>query len=362
MRLTDKYIIRQLIAPLLYCLISFILLYIVIDLFGHLDEILKNKVASNIVLKYYLSFIPLIFVQTAPIAMLVSTVYVLGNLSKYNEIIAMKAGGMSLWVIIRPFLLLGFFLSLIVFAINENIVPGASITTKTIKEERMEKKPNAPGEKLIENVAIYGANNQMIYARFYDAVKKTLVNPIIMVNDEEKNLTTKIIADEGKWTEAGWTFYHCTVYNFDKNNQMLGEPQLFPEKSVLIEEKPDDFLRYEVRAEFMNYKQLKKYIKRLYGAGSKITNKLLVDLNYKLSFPFISLIIVLVGIPFAITTKRGGALLGVGISIAIALLYYGVIAISIAVGKAGALPPILSSWLANFSFASIGLYFISKLK
>lgn len=361
MRLTDKYIIRQVVPPLFYCLISFILLYIVIDLFGHLDEILKNKVAANIVLRYYISFIPLIFVQTAPITMLVSTVYVLGNLSKYNEIIAMKAGGMSLWVIIRPFLLLGLFLSLIVFVINENIVPEASITTKTIKEEKMEKKPNAPTTKLIENVAIYGANNQMIYARFYDPAKKTLVNPIIMINDEEKNLTTKIIADEARWTESGWMFSHCTVYNFDKN-QIVGEPQLFSEKSVLIEEKPDDFLRYEVRAEFMNYEQLKRYIKRLYGAGSKITNKLLVDLNYKLSFPFISLIIVLVGIPFAITTKRGGVLLGVGISIAIALLYYGVIAICIAVGKTGALPPIVASWLANFSFASIGLYFISKLK
>ncbi|MBM3253722.1 MAG: YjgP/YjgQ family permease [Candidatus Omnitrophica bacterium] len=362
MRLTDRYIIRQLLAPLFYCLIIFIFLYIIIDLFGHLDEILKQKVTFDIVLKYYIYFIPIIFVQTAPIAILVSTIYVLGNLNRYNEITAMKAGGMSIWVIIRPFLALGLLLSMVVFIINERFVPSASITTKTIKEERMEKRFDASSKKLIDNVAIYGANNQMIYARFYEPSKKTLINPIVMINDGEKNLTTKIIADEGKWIDQSWIFYHCAIYNFDKNNQIVGEPQLFNEKVVSIEEKPDDFLRYEVRAEFMNYEQLKKYIKKLYGAGSKITNKLLVDLNYKLSFPIISLIIVLVGIPFAITTKRGGALLGVAVSIAISLVYYGMIAVCIALGKAGFLPPIISSWSSNIIFASLGLYLISKLR
>jgi lipopolysaccharide export system permease protein len=363
MRITDRYIIKQLLFPLFYCLISFIFLYIIIDLFGHLDEILKQRVAFNIVLKYYGSFVPIIFVQTAPIAVLVSTIYVLGNLNKYNEIIAMKAGGLSLWVIIRPFLILGFLVSASVFLVNEGFVPSASITTKNIKEDKMEKKSSSSEGKVIENVAIYGANNQMIYARFYNASKKTLVNPIILISDMEKNIETKITAAEGKWTEsAGWVFYNCAVYNFDNNNQIIGEPQLFTEKSVAIEEKPDDFLHYEVRSEYMNFEQLKKYIDKLYGVGNKITDKLLVDLYNKISFPLISLVIVLAGIPFAMTSKRGGALLGVGISIAISLIYYGIISISIALGKGGMLPPLVASWSANFIFAGLGLYLVSRLR
>lgn len=363
MKITDRYIIKQLLFPLFYCLISFIFLYIIIDLFGHLDEILKQRVAFNIVLKYYGSFVPIIFVQTAPIAALVSTIFVLGNLNKYNEIIAMKAGGLSLWVIIRPFLILGFLVSASVFLVNEGLVPSASVTTKNIKEEKMEKKSSLSEGKVIENVAIYGANNQMIYARFYDASKKTLVNPIVMISDKERNLKTKITAAEGKWIEPdGWIFYNCAVYNFDNNNQIIGEPQLLAEKPMDIEEKPDDFLHYEVRSEYMNFEQLKRYIDKLYGVGNKITDKLLVDLYNKLSFPLISLVIVLAGIPFAMTSKRGGALLGVGISIAISLMYYGIIAISVALGKGGILPPLAASWSANFIFASLGLYFVSRLR
>ena len=101
---------------------------------------------------------------------------------------------------------------------------------------------------------------------------------------------------------------------------------------------------------------------RLYGVGTKITNKLLVDLYNKVSFPLISLVIVLAGIPFAMTSRRGGALLGVGISIAISLIYYGIIAISIALGKGGIIPPLVASWSANFIFASLGLYFVSRLR
>ncbi|MFH0838645.1 MAG: LptF/LptG family permease [Candidatus Omnitrophota bacterium] len=366
MKLTDRYIIRQLIFPFLYCMTSFIFLYIIIDLFGHLDEILRQKVPFNILLKYYGSYTAIIFTQTMPIATLVSTIYVLGNLNKHNEIIAMKASGISLWVILRPFLIVGVLCSLAVYAVNETIVPDAFIVTKTIKEGTIEKQTpssnDAPKEKIIENVTIYGLNNQMIYARFYDTAKKTLINPIIMVNDEEKNITTKIIADKATWTDPGWIFYNCVIYNFDKENQIIGEPQLFSEKPVDIEEKPNDFIRHEVKTDCMNYKQLKQYIKRLSGIGSKITDKLLVDLYYKLSFPCISFIIILVGIPFAMTSKRGGALWGVGFSIAISLIYYGVIAVCIAFGRGGILQPIVSAWSANIIFAGLGLYLIAKVR
>ncbi len=363
MKLTDKYILRQLIGPLFYCLISFIFLYVIIDLFGHLDEFLRQKVPVTTILKYYASFFPLIFVQTTPIAALVSTVGVLGNLSKHNEITAMKASGMSLWRILRPFFLMGFILSLAVLFVSERFAPSASLTSKDIKEKKIEKKTGAAqGEKVIENVAIFGANNQIIYARSFNSGSQTLKNPIVMVNDEERNLTTKIIADSAQWSNEGWKFYNCIIYKFDTANQIIEDPKIFEEKLIEMEEKPEDFLRYGIRAEFMNFVELRNYIKKIPSAGRRIINKLLVDLHYKIAFPFISLIIILVGIPFAMTSKRGGTLIGVGFSVAIALIYYGIMSICIAFGKAGVLPPIVSSWLANIIFASLGLFLISKLR
>jgi Predicted permeases len=85
-----------------------------------------------------------------------------------------------------------------------------------------------------------------------------------------------------------------------------------------------------------------------------------VDLHYKIAFPMISLIIILVGAPFAMITTRGGVLIGIGMSIAIGLLYYASIAIFIAFGKAGILPPIASAWLGNVIFAALGIYLVNK--
>jgi len=110
----------------------------------------------------------------------------------------------------------------------------------------------------------------------------------------------------------------------------------------------------------MSYRELKRYINNFKGAGSRLVRSLLVDLYYKVSFSLISLIIILIGAPFAIITTRGGVLIGIGMSIGIGLLYYAVIAISLAFGKAGILPPIVSAWLGNIIFAVIGARLLNK--
>jgi lipopolysaccharide export system permease protein len=110
----------------------------------------------------------------------------------------------------------------------------------------------------------------------------------------------------------------------------------------------------------MSYKELKRYILNFSGAGTKLIRGLLVDLHYKIAFPLISLIIILIGAPFAIIIARGGVLMGIGMSIAIGLLYYAFIAISLAFGKAGILPPIAAAWLGNVVFAAWGIHLINK--
>ena len=127
-----------------------------------------------------------------------------------------------------------------------------------------------------------------------------------------------------------------------------------------IEEKPKDFLRRESSAEFMTYHKLKEYIQRLSGSGAKIVQKLLVDLHYKISFPFVSLIIMFLGIPFALSAQGPGKIASIGLSILIAFFYYVVEALSLALGKRGALPPILAAWFANLLFSTVAIMLLRR--
>lgn len=103
MKIIDRYISREFLFPFVNCMVLFVSLYVIIDLVSRLEDILKNHVDISVLLQYYLAFLPIIFVRTAPIAVLLSTLYVLGNFSKYNEITALKASGQNVWRIALPF-------------------------------------------------------------------------------------------------------------------------------------------------------------------------------------------------------------------------------------------------------------------
>ena len=113
-------------------------------------------------------------------------------------------------------------------------------------------------------------------------------------------------------------------------------------------------------ASFMNYQQLKTYINRLKGGDKRTINRLKTDLYFKLSLPFVAFIMILLGIPFALTTARGGVAASIGISIIVGLAYYAYIGISLALGKGNFLPPLMAAHLPNVAFLIIAIAFIRR--
>ena len=83
-----------------------------------------------------------------------------------------------------------------------------------------------------------------------------------------------------------------------------------------------------------------------------------VELQRKLSFPFITLILTLIAVPFAVTMGRHGALSGVGIGLVLALSYWVVISIFAAIGSAGMVTPLLAAWAPNVLFGGSAAYLL----
>ena len=361
MKIVDKYIIKGFLGPFLWCLLLFIIMAVIIDIFSFIDDIVKYKIPFASIAAFYVYYCPTIIIQATPMAVLLSVIYVLSNLNKHNEVTAMRSGGISLWRILMPILIMGFIISILTFIINDKIIPTSSKISNMIRRDELEvAKRKATNAKVIENVAIYGAGNRIVFARNYDTEKKTLGDIIIHEHDASQNLFSKITASSGVWTADGWKFYNVIMYRIDNAGKILGEPLFYDERIMPLKEKPRDFANREWKADFVSYKELKRYISNFKGAGIRLTKSLLVDLHYKVSFPFISLIIILIGAPFALITTRGGVLVGIGMSIAIGLLYYATIALSLAFGKAGVLPPIVAAWLGNVLFAGFGIYLINR--
>lgn len=362
MRILDKYIIKNFISPFLYCLVLFIFLYMIIDVFGHLDEILKRGIPLLILQEYYLSMVPFIIMHSAPVASLISTIYVISTMNKNDEIIAMRAAGISIGRILVPLVCMGLAISIAVFAISEKVLPSAIKNSQYIKDNYIENtgKDKSAAKKSIYNIALYGKDDRLIFIKNYNRENSVATDITLLHQDKKGDVLSKTDAREGKWTGSSWRFSDILIYNLDRDGMVIGIPSFFKEKEFDMES-PAELIAKGTNYEFMSFKDLRNYINNFSNISPHIIKRLYVNLHQKLSMPFTSLVLILIGAAFALKIKRRGktaAMMGMGISIVIGFIYYALMATFIALGKGGILPAFWSAHLANILFGSLGIILI----
>ena len=363
MVIISRYIFKSFILIFFFCMLILWLLYIIGDIFGFLDEILRERIPVASLIAFYWNLSPFILTQIIPVSTLISSVFLLGNLNKSSEITAMRASGISVWNILRPMLIGAFIISLCVFILNDKLLPGAMRMANRIRYEKLDvgKHGKSQGVK-VSNVAIYGYGNRIIFAREFDIKKNILYDVIVHRHDIKNDLILKVSAQEISWgKDKKWHGKEVVFYRMNNKGEFMGTPEIKKEAKIEIVETPTDFINNQWKPEHMSYNQLKRYISIFATGGRKAYRRFLVDLHYKIAFPFTCIVTILISAPFALSTKRGGALLGMAKGIVIALLYIPIMAVGLAVGKSGALPPFIAAWLSNIVFGGLGIYLINKM-
>lgn len=361
MRILDRYILKSVLAVFLTCIFIFLFLYITMDILSFLEEMLKKQVNFLVLVYYYLCYIPIMFVQVAPFACLLSTLYTFGKLNRNNEIIAMRSAGLSIFQISKTVIIFSLVVSLFVFWVNDRLVPRSTLMTKKILEqiEESKKKGAEKKQEVINNLTMYGLKNRLYFINKFYPVTGNMEGIIILEHDQKQNITKKIVANKGFYEENLWKFSQCITYNFDSRGQIVQEPQYLEEEIMLIPETPQDFLNQRQRPEVMDIRQLQDYIWRLSKSGATtVIRNARLELYQRFTSPFTSIIIVLLGIPFSLLArKRATGLSSIGITIMVGVLYYILEAISIALGRGGVIAPILAVSVSPL----IGIVFASRL-
>lgn len=363
MLILDRYLFGRFLKNFLMSMTIFVFLYVIIDVLSNLSDILKNHPPLIKVAEFYLYSVPMILTQTAPVASLLATLFTLGGLNQSHEVIAMRAAGLSIGRIVRPLIVFGLFLSLAIFVMNETVTPYALKMSKEIKLYYIEKNDNKKSEKPIENVAVYGFNNRLFFINKLYPKSQTIEGLTILEHDERQNVRAKIFAEKAVWRNNRWVLYQCFIYQMGEGQTIRGEPLYFTDRTIKIQETPDDFYRQNIPVESMNAKELSAYIAKLpAGQSGPAIAKLKVDLYQKTSLPFTSLVIILLGIPSSIAIRgRAVAFSSIGLCLGISFVFYVLFAVSIAIGKGGGLPPFLAAWLSHIVFGSLALFFFSRI-
>lgn len=264
----------------------------------------------------------------------------------------------------KTIIIFGVIVSIFVFLLNEKVIPKAQVILEKIKIQMEGQSQNKSLEKeIIKNLSMYGLKNRLFFVNKFSVKDNTMEGITILEQDKHQNITKKVVASKGVWKEGIWTFYNSITYDFDETGQIKQEPIYFKEEIMNITETPKDFLSQVQLPAFMNIAQLDDYIYRLSKSGAEtVVRNLKVDLYQRYASPLTSLVIIIVGIPFALKIKkRVTALASFGICFMLGFLYYVSNAMSVAFGKAGFLPPIVAVSLSHVIFFLLGIFAVYNL-
>lgn len=358
-RVLHRYVIREYLKIFSLSLSSLLLIYVIVLFFQKVDLFVKYEAPFHLIFLYLLYKIPeVIFQWTLPYGVLLATLLTLGTLSRHSEITAMKAGGVSLYRITLPLFFIVLFISLCSFLGNEYLVPLTNHKTRYLLSVQLRKEPPA---SFFKNYKIwYRSDHHIFNIQLLDPKKKALKGVTLYEFDDRFRCLQRIDASEVKWINGKWKFYDGSVRDFDEEGSIQTTP--FRELEVSLAENWESFEGIERQSREMSYTDLRTYIQRIQAAGYDST-RYLVELYAKLSYPFLNLIMILIGVPFALKTGRsGGVALSIGISVLIGFAYGVTFYVFLSFGKSGVLSPFLSAWIPTLLFGLAGIFTLMSIR
>ena len=337
-------------------MIAFWSLFVLVHFMDLFDDIQVNKVKGKVVVHYFAFYSPQIVHLMTPVAVLVCVLVTFGVLSRRNELTAMKAAGISVYRATLPALALALLAAGAMFAASEYVLPP----TNRVKERDFNIIKGRPptSASLLERRWVVGSDNRLYH---YDYMQSkpalTLYGLSIFDIDPSRwDLHDRLYAARAAWNGVGYDLERGWRRTFGPSARF----KQFEQTRSREVEPPSYFEQEKQEADTLRFAELREHIATLEALGLDVV-ALQVKLHGKVAFPFVCLVMTLLGIPFAFVVARRGALYGIGLSIFMAIVYWATLHIFDALGANAVLPPMLAAWAPNLAFGAVGLYLMLNL-
>ena len=375
MRLLDRYLFRELLTSLAYCLGGFLVFWTSYDLFNELAEMQERKLHLLDVLAYVAARTPEFVVTALPITLLLALLYTLAQHARHNEITAMRAAGVSLWRLCVPYLTVGLAASAVLFVLNEWCVPRGADWADRIKNRYVQKPGDAGKQAEFRNFGFTNARDHRTwFIAEYRVKTAEMLKPQVNWTLPDGS-SHRLYADRAIRITGVWTFFNAAGYSqtdasapllpsFQTNALAMPE---FTEKPAEIEDeiKIGSYrnLRNSRRAD-IPLKVIYNHLRLNPNLPRADASWLLTKLHGRLAAPWTCLVVVLIAIPFGAASGRRNLFFGVAGSIFICFGFFVVQQFSLALGSApnGYLPAWLAAWLPNMIFGGLGLWLTARVR
>ncbi len=351
--LLDRYVGKQYLKLVMLSFVGLLGMFYLITFLEIYDRLLRGDTTLDMVLEYFWYATPQFVYYVLPISALVATLVTVGLFTKTSELTVMKACGISLYRVSLPLFLFALLWSAVLFGMSESFLADANRRASELN--RVIRGGSPEYVDILQRRWLMGEDGAIYNYGHFDptTVRLDRVTAYRFAEDEWR-LVERVFAGTAVH-EAEWQGRDVWARAFGDDRspgpfeRSAGLPLALASPETFATERPD--------AERMNYRELERYIGELSASGEDVL-PLRVELQRKLSFPFITLILTLIAVPFAVTMGRHGALSGVGIGILLALSYWVVISIFAAIGSAGMVTPLLAAWAPNVLFGGSAVYLL----
>jgi LPS export ABC transporter permease LptF len=355
-----KYILKEQLYPFLTGFMFFTFILVLQQIFSLADLIINKNVAVLLVLKLFLIMLPVTMNQTVPMSVLFSAIMALGRLSGDSEIVALRASGTSIYRIVKPIVISGFIVFLLMAVFNETLLVYSSRNYNKIFIEILKSSPAA----MLEDGIFTSVGDKTIWVEDINKQNGKLKN--IMIFNKNDNTGWDIIkAPSGKLMQnvdgsRSLKLYAGKYFSSkpDSNSFSIVDFSGGTAELLLSESKIEYSAVDRTNPSELTSVELYKVIKSGKLKNKRDTALFYVELYKKLSLPFSCLVFVIIGAPVGISYRRTARGIGFGISIVILFIYYVLLMLGQSFAIRDIMNPFIGVWYPNFLLLTAGVIFI----
>ncbi len=354
--LLDQYVSGMYLRVVALAFLALVGLFYISTFIDASDKLFKGTANGTMIMWLLVYRTPQFIYFVIPIAALLSVLVTFGLLSRTSELTVMKACGISLYRVALPIVLLSVLFSAAIFALDQEILARSNRRATAIDDQIRGRPPKTFNP--LNRRWVIGRDGSIYHYGYFDPRHEVLTS-----------LTVYRLAP-GAWRLASETYAATAEYrgNWTGINGWTQELtaaaapkwRTFTRESLPLEA-PEYFKTEDAEADLMTVAQLRRTVRELAATGANVIPQQ-VDLQRKLAFPFVTFVMTLLAVPFGVTTGRRGALYGIGLGIVLALSYWLLMSVFVAVGKAGLLPPVLAAWTPNIIVSASAIYLLLRTK
>jgi lipopolysaccharide export system permease protein len=370
MRLLDRYLLRELMVPLPYCLAGFLIFWISSDAITELEDFREQRMGLADVLEYYVTRLPEYLVLLLPLVLLLSLLYAMTTHARHQEFTAMRAAGISLWRFCLPYFMVGFLLSVLVFGLNEGVVPWTKEHAERVRSRGL--MMEEPGDaRWRRDLRCHNEREGRLWQIGAFNLDTGEMRGLLVEWERADGTPALLRAEHGEYVDGAWEFRNGQLWHSDPESAVPIEA--FSELRVEELRDPPNVLRSEHRvsqmssirrarkvtltvAEIRDYRYLHPVLSEREGA------LLDTQLHARLAQPWTCLVVVFISVPFGVVSARRNAFVGVASSIFICVAFFILQQLALGLGTGQHLPPLVAAWFPNGLFGLAGLLLSARMR